>query len=154
MKYQDVKTVVTAQVQKHMANGMDQEEAEAKVLRSATTMFYDKKIGFIDLKYMFQILGYDFSDDLSKLMEDFKKSIRMNYGLTDIIRNEMKAGKSKEETNKVAIRLSFEAFQQGKIEEPEELDALLWALGYRLKEDFFALDRKTMKKTIDYEVDD
>ena len=46
---------------------------------------------------MFQFLGYGFSWDLAKTMEDIKKAIRMDYGITDIIRGEMKSGKSREE---------------------------------------------------------
>ena len=140
-------------VQEYMDQGSTQEEAETRVLKAGVAMFNDQKIGFIDLKYMFQILGYDFSGELAKTMEDIKKAIRMDYGLTDIIRGEMKSGKTKKEATEDAIRVAYEAFQEGKIEEPELLDMVLWSLGYRLTEEFLTSEEKEMKKQIFYEED-
>ena len=153
MKYKDIKEVVRSMVAEHMANGCDEEQAEFRVLNAGIAMFNEQKIGFIDLKYIFQILGYDFSGDLAKTMEDIKKAIRLDYGLTDIIRGEMKSGKSKKEATEDAIRIAYEAFQEGKIEEPELLDMVLWSLGYRLTEEFLTSDPEEMKKKLLYEED-
>ena len=85
MKYKDVKEAVTSMVAEHIGNGCNQEEAESRVLKASIAMFNEQKIGFIDLKYIFQILGYDFSGDLAKTMDDIKKAIRVDYGITDIV---------------------------------------------------------------------
>lgn len=150
MKYTDIKNATISMVQEYIDQGSTQDEAETRVLKAGIAMFQDQKIGFIDLKYIFQILGYDFSGELAKTMEDIKKAIRMDYGIADIIRGEMKSGKTKKEATEDAIRVAYEAFQEGKIEEPELLDMVLWSLGYRLTEGFF--DRpELMKKRIEYE---
>ena len=154
MKYKDVKEAVTSMVAEHIGNGCNQEEAESRVLKASIAMFNEQKIGFIDLKYIFQILGYDFSGDLAKTMDDIKKAIRVDYGITDIVRGEMKSGKTKKQATEDAIRVAYEAFQDGKIEEPELLDMVLWSLGYRLTEEFLSLDLEQMKQKLLYEEDD
>ena len=140
-------------VAEHIGNGCSQEEAESRVLKAGIAMFNEQKIGFIDLKYIFQILGYDFSGDLAKTMDDIKKAIRVDYGITDIVRGEMKSGKTKKQATEDAIRVAYEAFQDGKIEEPELLDMVLWSLGYRLTESFLLSEESEMKKQIFYEED-
>lgn len=153
MKYADIKNATISMVQEYMDQGSTQEEAEMHVLKAGVAMFNDQKIGFIDLKYMFQILGYDFSGELAKTMEDIKKAIRLDYGLTDIIRGEMKSGKTKKEATEDAIRVAYEAFQEGKIEEPELLDMVLWSLGYRLTDEFLSKSLADMKQKILYQED-
>ena len=140
-------------VQEYVDSGYTKDQAEAHVLEGAVALFNQQKIGFIDLKYFYQILGYDFSGELAKTMEDIKKAVRMDYGLTDIIRGEMKSGKSKKEATEDAIRVAYESFQEGNIEEPELLDMLLWSLGYRLTEEFLSMELEQMKQKILYEED-
>ena len=154
MKYKDVKAAVAFMVAEHISNGCNQEEAESRVLHASIAMFKEQKIGFIDLKYIFQILGYDFSGDLAKTMEDIKKAIRVDYGITDIVRGEMKSGKTKKQATEDAIRVAYEAFQEGKIEEPELLDMVLWSLGHRLKEQFFIDYYQGKKPKLEYEEDE
>ena len=153
MKYIGVKEAVTSMVAEHMTNGCNQEEAESRVLKASIAMFNEQKIGFIDLKYIFQILGYDFSGDLAKTMDDIKKAIRVDYGITDIVRGEMKSGKTKKQAVEDAIRVAYEAFQEGKIEEPELLDMVLWSLGFKLSDKFFYLTPEEQKTNLLFEED-
>ena len=153
MKYVEVKMVVEEQLEKYLSQGYDQSQAETHILEVATAMFREEKIGFMDLKYFFQILGYEFPDGLRQTMEDIKKAICLDYGLLDIIRSEMKSGKTRQEAVEVVIRSAYESFQNGGIEEPELLDMVLWALGYRLSDGFFEMSPEQMKKKLLYEKD-
>ena len=153
MKYKDIKSAVTKMVAEHQRNGANLEEAESRVLKASVAMFNDQKMGFMDLKYIFQILDYDYSGDLKKTMEDIKKVVRLDYGLSDIILGEMKSGKTKKEATLDAIRVAYESFQAGKVEEPELLDMILWSLGYRLTEGFLLSPLDKMKEKIEYEED-
>ncbi|MDY6393183.1 MAG: hypothetical protein SPL80_10170 [Bacilli bacterium] len=153
MKYKDIKEAVASMVAEHMKNGCNRDEAETRVAKASIAMFKDKKIGFMDLKYIFQILNFDFSGELAKTMEDIKKAIRVDYGITDIIRGEMKSGKTKKEATEDAIRVAYEAFREGKIEEPELLDMVLWSMGYRLTETFLLSKNQEQKNELFYEMD-
>ena len=153
MKYSDIKASIETTLQGYLEEGMSQEEAEARILKASIAMFGEQKLGFIDLKYVYQILGYDFHGDLASQMDDIKKAIRLDYGLADIIRGAMKSGKSNQEARLDAVRIAYEAFQADKIEEPELLDMVLWSLGYRLKEEFLLLDDQAQKQELLYEED-
>ena len=136
MKYEDIKKLMNEMVEKYTKEGKTQHQAETHILTVMMKMFKEDRIGFMDMKYVVQILGYESNDELSKIFADLKKAVRQEYGINDIIRGAMKSGKSKLEANLTAISVLYDGYQKGYIEEPELLDMGLWSIGYRLKEEF------------------
>ena len=154
MQYKAIKESTLLSIQDRMKRGETKEEAEGNIIKAAISLFKQEKIGFIDLKYVYQILEYDYAGEIADIMNDLKKAIRTEYGLNEIVHGEMKAGKSEEDAKKDAIRLAHESYRNGDIENVELLDMILWSLGYRLKEETLLADRKTISNGIAYECDD
>ena len=154
MKYPDLKNVTLSMVKEHMSHGASQEEAESRVLKAGIAMLNDQKIGVIDLKLMFQILGYDFTGELAKNMEEVKGIFRDRYGLDKGIQDLMSKGFKEDLAKKAVVRGCYDSFIEGNIEGPELLDGLLWSLGYRLTEQFFLDYYKGKKPKLAYEEDE
>lgn len=154
MKYTDLKSAVTSMVSEHMGNGASQEEAESRVLKAGIAMLNEQKIGIIDVKLMFQILGYDFSGELADNMNEAKRIFRERYGLDDSVKGYRGKGFAESLAIKATIRDCYDSFVEGDIEGPELLDGLLWALGYRLTEKFYLDYYAGKKPELSYEEDE
>ena len=142
MKYKDIKKLMQVMVEKYTRQGKTENQAEEHILNVMMKMFKDDRVGFMDMKYVVQILGYEPNDELSKIFADLKKAVRQEYGINDLIRGAMKSGKSKMEANLSVIAFLYDGYQKGYIEEPELLDMGLWSIGYRLKEEFLLKPNK------------
>ena len=153
MKYIEIKNIIASMFMKASEHGVPVDLAKAEVLESCTDMFHKQNIGYMDLKYAFQILRSEYSEELNKLMQDIKRGILLDYGINDIVRGEMRAGASRDDAVIDAIRIAYESFRAGKIGTPEQLDSILWALGYRLTEEFLLSSDERMKQGILYEED-
>jgi len=154
MKYTDIKSVVNSMVKQQMRHGATQGEAEAHVLKAGIAMMNDQKIGVIDLKFMFQILGYKFSEQLADDMAKVKEAFREQYSLDKGIQYFKSQGFTDDLAVKAVIQSLYDSFNKGEIEEPELLDGLLWSLGYRLKEQFFIDYYNGKKPKLAYEEDE
>ena len=155
LKYTEIKATTLSMVDEHMAKGLDKETAERRVLKAGINMFESKKIGVIELKLMFQILGYEFSGELKESMNAIKAAMRAKFHLDEIVQDMLSKGYTKEQANEVAAKVCYEVFLSQKGEnDPEMLDAMLWALGYRLKEEFYLDYYDGKNPEFAYEIDD
>lgn len=133
--------------------GSTQDEAEGQVIKAGIDMFHEGRIGFLDLKYMLQILGYRCNGELAAEMEQIKATIRDDCGMDTLIDDALKSGMSREQALRGLVKSFCEAYRDDTIKEAEQLDMALWALGYRLKETVLeAKDKETVE--VEYEEDD
>ena len=153
MNYKDIKASIAATIESYLDGGQSREQAEHNVLDACVGMFERKKLGFMDLKYAFQVTGYDFSGKLAETMEGIKAAIRSENGFDELIEAGMECGKTEAQVAEQIIQISYEAFQKGDIKEPEKLDVFLWSLGYRLTDGFLLANPETQKAKIAYVLD-
>ena len=154
MTYIELKSLINSKVKEYMDKGLTQEEAEARFLEAGIAMLKSKIIGLGELVLMSQILGYDFAGEMAESMNGAKQALREKYGLNEGIEIYKGEGLSEEMATKAVIESLHESFKEGQIEGPELLNTLLWALGYRLKEQFFINYYKGKKPKLSYEADD
>ena len=137
MTYIDIKAATKSVVEEKMAQGMSKQDAEQALLDAGFAMLNAQKIGFIDLKLMYQIMDRRFSGQLARDMEEAKRQYREVHGLNELLDDYKKEGLKKEESEKTLIKVLYDSFIEDKVGEPELLDGLLWSMGYRLKEEFY-----------------
>ena len=143
MKYHDIKAAVDVMLQEHKSHGLSIEEAKEQVGKASVMMLNDQKLGFIDIRYVFRFLGFQFNGEFAKEMDEARKLVRESYGLDDDAFE-----------NEDAAKALYQAFCDGVIEEPELLDNGLWSIGFMLKEEFFGLSEEKMKQGLLMEKDD
>ena len=154
MEYPQLKELITTQAKEYMGRGASEEEAGMKVLQAFLAMYREEKIGVVDLKLAVQILGFDFTGDLAKEMDEAKKAFREYYGFDDAIAYFKNQGLTDVEAAQALIESLYDMFKKGDIKGPELFDGALWSLGYRVKEQFYLTYYKGKKPKLEYEVDD
>ena len=137
MKYIELKAATEDRIKELMDKGTSREEAENRTMTAAVAMFNDKVIGFMDLQNIARVLGYGFTGELKKILDDIKAKLRVEHGIDDILESLKEQGASEEEIGDVAAKILIREYENGHIETLELLDMALWTIGYRVCEETF-----------------